>query len=135
MTARWELDVPLVVPGTTGKLQPLSANDRLHWRIKAGHVATIRTGVAWRAKEARIPPQDHITVQLHYAPGDSIRRDASNLTATQKPAVDGLVDARVVPDDTAAWVTELMPVLHLRHGSFFRVRRLWLVVEATERAA
>jgi crossover junction endodeoxyribonuclease RusA len=44
-----------------------------------------------------------IAVEVHYAPRDS-RRDAINLAATTKPVEDGLVDARVVPDDTAEWV-------------------------------
>lgn len=104
---------------------PLSANQRLHWRKKADITASIRREVAWWAKAARIGPQDHIVVQLHYAPQDKRRRDAANLTATQKPSVDGLVDAGVVPDDTARWVTELMPVIHEPNGG---AKRMWLRV-------
>ena len=48
----------------------------------------VREAVAWRARQAHIPPQEHVTVQLHYAPGDARRRDAPNLVATSKPAVD-----------------------------------------------
>lgn len=132
--AEWLLDVPLVVPGKRGAMLPLSANDRMHFRPKARYVATIREQVAWQARAAHISPQDHVTVQLHYAPGDARRRDASNLVATQKPAVDALVDAGVVPDDTARWVEELMPMLHVPQGQFYRTRSLWLVVEATPRA-
>ena len=46
--------------------------------------------------------------------------------------MDGLVDAGVVPDDTALWVTERMPII--RHpGPTDFTRRLVLVVEATPR--
>lgn len=131
-TAAWLLTVPLVIPGRNGgQPRPLTTNDRLHFRPKARYVAAIREAVAWRAREAKIPPQEHVTVQLHYAPGDARRRDAPNLVATSKPAVDALVDAGVVPDDTARWVEELMPVLHVPAGGLHRVRSLWLVVEAS----
>jgi crossover junction endodeoxyribonuclease RusA len=118
----------MVIPFGVGEFRPLSSNDRWHFRVKARHVAAIREGAGWAAKAAKIPPQEHITVRLHYAPGDSRRRDASNLMATQKPAVDALVDAGVVPDDTAKWVTELMPVIHEGPGR----RALWLEIRAGE---
>jgi crossover junction endodeoxyribonuclease RusA len=66
-----------------------------------------------------------VIVQLHYVPSTKRRRDASNIVPTQKPAVDGLVDAGVVRDDTAEWVGELMPVIHpLAPGP----ARMWLAV-------
>lgn len=126
MTARWEIDVPMTVHGVRYH-RPLAANDHWHWRTLAGHAAAIRAGVAWNAKNVGIPHCDHISVGLHYAPGDNRRRDPSNLMATQKPAVDGLVDAGVVEDDDPLHVTEHMPVIH--PGRY--QRRLWLVVEAS----
>lgn len=120
MTEVFELEVPLV----NGR-PALSANQRLHWRRKAEVTAAVRDGVAWRAKAARIGAQDHILVRLHFAPQDRRRRDASNLMPVQKAAVDGLVEAGVVPDDTARWVTELMPKLHTWTGG---ARRMWLAV-------
>jgi crossover junction endodeoxyribonuclease RusA len=116
----FELKVPLV-----HERPPLSANHRVHWRKKAELVAMVRDSVAWRAKQAHIGRQDHIVVALHFAPQDKRRRDASNLMPTQKAAVDGLVLAGVVEDDTARWVTELMPVLHEPDGG---ARRMWLQV-------
>lgn len=126
MTGRWEIDVPMVVPCGVRELRPWTANDRRHWRVKAEWTATIRRAVALRTRNLHLPPQEHVTVGLHYAPGDNRRRDAPNLTTSQKPAVDGLVDAGLVPDDTARWVTEVMPVLHLGP----QPRRLWLVITA-----
>ncbi len=116
----YELDVPMI-----RDLPPLNANQRLHWRAKSQRTALVRDAVTLLARNARIPTGRHLVVQLHFRPGDNRRRDASNLVPTQKPAVDGLVRAGVVPDDTAEWVTEKMPKLHPGRGQ----RRLWLTVE------
>jgi crossover junction endodeoxyribonuclease RusA len=116
----YEIDIPMIQD-----LPPLNANQRLHWRQRSQRVALIRDTVTLLARNAHIPAANHIVVQLHFQPGDKRRRDASNLVPTQKPAVDGLVQAGIVPDDTAEWVTEHMPKLHPGPGK----RRLWLTVE------
>lgn len=103
--ARWELDIPL----WQGK-PPLTANQRLHWRPERTRKQLVRDTVFVRAR--RIPGQWRITARVHYQPATNRRRDASNLMPTQKAAVDGLVRAGVVPDDTAEYVNELMPVIH-----------------------
>lgn len=122
---RWEVDVPLVVRRRTG-LFPLTLNERLHHHAKARLVAQIREKVGWNAKALRIPPQEHVTVWLCYAPGNRRIRDASNLQATSKPAVDALQDAGIVPGDDARYVTELPVELVYDSG----LRRAWLVVQA-----
>lgn len=117
----YEIDLPLHL----GK-PPLTHNQRLHWREKAKRVASVREAAAWRAKEARIPRGcQHIVAQLHYATGDNRLRDAPNLTATSKPAIDGLVDAGIVADDHDGYVSEVMPEIHTGPGK----RRLWLTVQ------
>lgn len=121
---RWEIEVAML----RGK-PPLTANDRLHWAEKARRTDAWRTAAAWNAKAKKIPPQEHITVTLHYAPGDCRTRDASNLWPTVKPCLDGSVDAGVVPADDGRYVAEQTPVLHEGRGD----RRLWLVVAATPR--
>jgi crossover junction endodeoxyribonuclease RusA len=108
---------------------PLSHNMRLHWREKAKRTATIRSTANLVARSLRIPPQRHIVVRLHYFPQDNRRRDAPNLTATSKPAIDGLVDAGVVTDDNDGYVTELMPLIHPTNGG---PRRLWLAIQIPE---
>lgn len=120
MTA-YDLAVPLV----DGK-PPLTANMRLHWSADAARRKAVREAVGWAARAAKVRPQRHIIVGLHYAPQDRRRRDPSNLMATQKPAVDGLVDAGVVPDDHPMWVTELMPIIHPPDGG---EQRMWLRIE------
>lgn len=118
----YEVEIPLHL-----NRPPLNHNYRLHWREKAKRTVVVRSLVYLNARHRKLPKGvEHITVQLHYAPGDRrTRRDGPNLTATSKPAIDGLVDAGIVPDDTAEFVTELMPVIHPGPG----VRRMWLTVE------
>ncbi len=100
----YRLDLPYPRP-------PLNHNDRLgHWR-RSEIVRQIRGDVS-RIAKGRIPAADRIVVQLHYAPGRRGRRDPMNLTATSKPAIDGLVDAGVVVDDDSAHVHELTPEIH-----------------------
>jgi crossover junction endodeoxyribonuclease RusA len=125
---RWEIHVPLVVRKRTGMF-PLTMNARLHYHPKAKLVAQIREAVGWRAKGMRIPPQEHVTVCLCYAPGSGRTLDAGNLAATLKPAVDALQDAGIIPGDDARYVTELPTELIYDGGP----RRAWLVVEATPR--
>lgn len=83
---------------------PLSLNDRMHWRKKAGITKIIRAGVADDAGRT-VPACSAATVELHYVPRDKRRRDRDNLVATLKPCMDGLVDAGVIPDDTPEYLT------------------------------
>lgn len=125
MTTTYEIDVTLVANGN----KPLTHNQRYNHFRRNQLVQKIRNDAGWAAKalmrKHKIGQQRHITVQLHYRPGDSRGRDAPNLTATSKPAIDGLVDAGLVTDDRDAYVTEIMPVIHPEPGK----RRLWLTVE------
>lgn len=121
-----EIDLPL----HKGK-PPLSLNQRLHWSEKGRRTKTLREAVGWAAKAANIGQHQHISAQLHYSTGDSRRRDADNLTATQKPCFDGLVDAKVIPDDTPDHLTWWAPAIHPGPGP----RRLWLTVHITEEAS
>lgn len=92
---------------------PITLNSSFrHWSQRAKVVKEIRREAMVRARAARLGPYRHITTTLHYQPRDRRRRDPSNLVGTQKPLLDGLVDAGVVPDDTPEYVTESMPVIH-----------------------
>lgn len=123
---RWEIPVPLVVRKKTGAF-PLTMNARLHWRPKAELVAKIREAVGWHAKGLHIPPQEHVTVWLCYAPGSKRVVDGPNLAATSKPAIDALQDVGIVGGDDARWVDE-KPVQLVYDGG---PRRAWLVVETS----
>jgi crossover junction endodeoxyribonuclease RusA len=102
---------------------------RIHWTKRRTWTQKIRSDVAWLLKAAKIPPQEHVTVVLHYRPGDNRRRDPSNLMPTQKAAVDAMTTAGIVKDDAPQWVTELMPVIHRGAGE----RALWLEIRAGRR--
>lgn len=119
------IDVPLSY--TT---PPLNANQRLHWAKKAKITREIRHEVCWRLKALRLPEASHITCELHYLPKANRRRDAGNAYPTHKAAVDGVVDAGLVPDDTPEFVKELMPVIHRAVKD--ADRRLWLRITIKE---
>lgn len=119
MSRTWEITLPLTTP--------LSLNNREHWQTKSRRVAALRSATFRLAKAARIPTLERCAVELHYAPRDKRRRDALNLVATLKPVEDGLVDAGVVPDDTAEFVEPTMPKIDdptgAKHGRLFVIVR------------
>ncbi len=114
----YRLDLPWPRP-------PLNHNQRPSWRKKARLTKEIREAAAWLAKAAKIPASDRIVVRLHYAPGRNGRHDPMNLTATSKPAIDGLVDAGVVVDDDSTHVYEETPAVHFPPESG---PRCWLTI-------
>ncbi|MBS2531982.1 hypothetical protein KGQ20_04285 [Catenulispora sp. NF23] len=78
----------------------LTANDRAaHWGRRAAVTGGIRVAAATLARAARIPPSEQawITVVLH--PHNRRRLDPHNWGPSAKAAIDGLVDAAVLPDD------------------------------------
>jgi crossover junction endodeoxyribonuclease RusA len=92
--------------------EPLSLNDRGHWRRHHQLKAEWRSEVATLAKAERIPLLARIHVALHAYPKTNRRRDADNLVATLKPCIDGLRDAGVIADDTPGHVSFSEPVIH-----------------------
>lgn len=116
---RWEIDVP-----TLNDKPPLNANQRLHWAEKARRVALVRDAVGFRAKGVIPPRRTPVAVHLRWHVTDRRRRDPSNLMPTQKAALDGLVQAGVLVDDSPQYVTEGMPMIEHWSGP-----RLFLVVE------
>jgi crossover junction endodeoxyribonuclease RusA len=104
MTGRsWTIVLPLQ--------RPLSLNDRGHWAPKAAKVAQLRSDVLVLCRAKKIPRLQRIQVQLYYRPRDRRTRDAENLVTTLKPCTDGVVDAKVIPDDCEPYLTPVMPKL------------------------
>lgn len=135
-TRAYQLDVPMVPRRRGGPAEPpLNANDRIHHHVRSQRTRLIREAVLVAARAARIPACEHLSVTLHYAPGDNRRRDADNLVPTLKAACDALargkrrdwVGLELVPDDTPEYMTKHMPVIHPGPGK----RRLWLEVVPT----
>lgn len=96
---QWDLKLPWVKP-------PLSLNDREHWAPQAKKKKAVREASALLARQAGIPRLGTAKVRLVWLVSDRRRRDRENITATLKPAIDGLVDAGVVEDDCWWIVTE-----------------------------
>lgn len=88
-----------------------SPNARLHWAPKARATRAARR-VAWywfqREKPAYWTPKP-VTLEITYhcpRSCDGYRpRDVQNAIAALKPMVDGMVDAGIVLDDSAEWVS------------------------------
>lgn len=121
--SEWILTLPYERP-------PLSLNDRGQTRgaraARSAVAARIKADTAHLARKAQIGSHDAIHVRLHYRPKNRIRRDADNLVATLKPAIDGLVVAGVVPDDSPQYLDWSAPRIH--EPSDDRTPLLWLVV-------
>lgn len=83
----------------------LNANDRGHWSRHSRLTRIWRTHTNAAARQARIPRLEkaHITATIHKTRAG--RWDPANLYPTVKACVDGLVDARVLPDDDAEHLT------------------------------
>lgn len=122
-----------IVIGLPWETPPLNLNNR--WPneiVKAKAVAEVRESAGWVAKGARLGTYGRVRVTLHYRPLQRRRRDEDNLVATLKPCCDGLVDAKLVKDDTPEYMVKMMPVIHKPDG----IRRnLWLTIDILEGAA
>jgi hypothetical protein len=80
----------------------MTANKRIHWRVRHRSEQTIQTIVQALAQEQNLPkglPRVRIYVYLHFT--TSHRRDPLNWANTVKPMVDGLVKYGLVADDDA----------------------------------
>jgi crossover junction endodeoxyribonuclease RusA len=99
----WELVLPFQ--------RPLSLNHRQHHMVKARAVAEWRQAAMILARKHKIPRCEKVEVTLIYRPADARRRDPLNLVASLKALQDGLVDAKVVPDDTPQYMHSPMPLI------------------------
>jgi len=87
-----------------------SPNWRGHWAAKADTVRLYRHEAGWRAVLAKNAythanggwwtAPDHATMHVTFVVPDNRRRDKTNLAASFKPALDGLVDAGIIKDDS-----------------------------------
>lgn len=102
---------------------PLSLNDRQHRHQRARLVAQWRRDTALAVRAAQVPSLRAVAVTLHATPPVRRRRDSHNLSASLKAAVDGLVDALVVPDDTDRYVHSQTITIHDAAANTMRVWR------------
>jgi crossover junction endodeoxyribonuclease RusA len=121
---QWTLELPFTTP--------LSLNDRESYWARAARTKVWRDAANVLARQQRIPRCARIYVQLTYTPRDVRRRDALNLVPSLKACEDGLVDAHVIPDDSTAYHTSLMPLITAKGPSRPHGNRLWLVITAAQ---
>lgn len=78
----------------------INANDRMHPARRAGFIKAIRQAAWAMARHHKIPALQsaHIFYVVHPDTKER-RRDPGNWSPSVKAAVDGLVDAGVLPDD------------------------------------
>lgn len=100
MTAQITIDVP--------REWFFSANDRLHWAQRAQRTRWIRQAAKLAARGTRQHRQAHVTAYVAYPRAN--RADPGNAYPTLKAAIDGLVDAGVLPDDDS----EHLPAVTIR---------------------
>lgn len=82
----------------------LTANQRLHWSVKARRTRDVRNlayTTAVRTTLRRLG-RTHLTITIAFP--DRRRRDVHNWMPTAKAAVDGLVDAGIWPDDSTDYL-------------------------------
>lgn len=100
-----------------------SPNDRSHWakkRGKNGAVSLYRQTCAWLYRDAQIPQLKNATIDLDYYLGPDLwgisyrPRDEQNGRAAFKAAQDALVDAGVIPGDSARYVHDGYTRIHSR---------------------
>lgn len=89
----WRIELP-------AETKLINANDNLHFRKKADLVKVIRNASWAIARQAKLPTlqRAHIFYVIH-PDTKGRRRDPGNWSPSAKAAVDGLVDAGVLPDD------------------------------------
>ena len=78
----------------------VNANKRMHRMRQADLTKAIRAAACVLARKADVPAMKRARIVCQYRPPDRRRRDVHNLYPSAKAAVDGLVDAGVLPDDS-----------------------------------
>lgn len=81
---------------------PMNQYRRLHHFARAEYDASWRSTFGWLARQARIPRLDAVVVTVAQTCRRKPLPDVGANYPTAKAAIDGLVDARVIPDDDPA---------------------------------
>jgi crossover junction endodeoxyribonuclease RusA len=110
-------------------LKLLSLNDRLHWRERNSRAQELKRAAWVMALNAKVPRLERVSVVVEYQPPDRRERDADNISPAGKAALDGIVAARILRDDSKTYVTGVRCVI----GEPFPKGRL--VLHLTEVAA
>lgn len=85
----------------TGRI--LNANQRSHWAKRAELTRFLRAEAMLHAIDHPRMDRAHLTVHVGWP--DKRRRDVHNIFPTIKAAIDGFIDAGLLPDDSDAHLT------------------------------
>ena len=86
----------------------LNSERRSHWSKRASLTKATRERFFWLAKEANIPKLD--IVKIDVVPLVESRRQVADVAAhypSAKAAIDGLVDAGIIPDDNDRHISRI----------------------------
>lgn len=93
MTERIIIELPPINP-------KLHAHNTGHWRTKAAAVKQLRGIAQVTARPLVSETWDRAKVHYHFCVPDNRRRDEGNMIHAQKPAIDGIVKAGLIVDDS-----------------------------------
>lgn len=96
--ASWELHFDGVRPWT------VNAERKMHYHARAKKVKTFREAFKELAEEAEVPPLESMCIEATPILGDNRLQDTAACNGAVKAAIDGLVDAGIVPDDSNEWL-------------------------------
>lgn len=77
-----------------------------HWAWRRERVEEWKSAFYWLAKDARVPTLERITVSVDVEMPGNVQ-DTCNAYPAVKAAIDGLVAAGVIPDDTPQHVVAI----------------------------
>jgi len=87
----------------------LTSNQRLYWAQKAERTQWLRSvahlaGLGARRRLQQWPIRERVQATVFVAWPDRRRRDVHNVMPTVKACIDGLVDAKILVDDSDEWL-------------------------------
>lgn len=82
----------------------MTSNQRTHWSTKARRTHVVRDMAHVMAKHQRVQLMPAATLEVVVKWGDRKRRDAENIHPTVKAAIDGVVSAGLLTDDSSRYL-------------------------------
>ncbi|HUR18872.1 MAG TPA: hypothetical protein VMZ51_08065 [Acidimicrobiales bacterium] len=87
--------------------RPWTMNERIHHYERARRTEEWRDAFRMLALEAKVPKLDRIAVVVTTTLRKKVSRDVAAEMPAAKAAIDGLVDAGIIPNDTPAHLVRL----------------------------
>jgi len=94
----WELSFEGVRPWTVNKER------KMHYHTRAKNVKLFREAFCELATDAEIPELQSMCIEATPVLSDNRLQDTAACNGAVKAAIDGIVDAGIVPDDSNEWL-------------------------------